>query len=144
MENLSPSQIISTRSLVQNQGDIVFLQRAATGEFQGSWELPGGKVDPGDTIQTGAWREVKEETGLDVDFINVLPEAIEDRYIHEGKHSGAHYCAFGFVALTEERDIILKPDEHSTFLWLPPDRALKELNLTKTSAAAINKLRPLL
>ena len=31
------------------------------------WELPGGKVDPGESSQDGAIREIKEETNIIID-----------------------------------------------------------------------------
>jgi len=54
-----PTQIIAAGGLVTNpQGQILWIFR------RGFWDLPKGKLDEGETIQTCAVREVSEETGI--------------------------------------------------------------------------------
>ena len=38
----------------------------------GAWSLPGGAQDLGETIKEGIVREVREETGLDVEVIEII------------------------------------------------------------------------
>ena len=45
--------------------------------FKGYWALPGGRMDPGETIEQTIVREVKEETGLDASIDRVVGEYIE-------------------------------------------------------------------
>lgn len=42
------------------EGDILFILR------NGHWDLPKGKIEPGENITDGSMREVKEETGIRV------------------------------------------------------------------------------
>jgi 8-oxo-dGTP pyrophosphatase MutT (NUDIX family) len=54
-----PKQIIAAGGLVTNMhGQILWIFR------RGFWDLPKGKLDEGETIQTCAIREVQEETGI--------------------------------------------------------------------------------
>ena len=54
-----PKQIIAAGGLVTNaQGEILWIFR------RGFWDLPKGKLDEGETIQSCAIREVEEETGI--------------------------------------------------------------------------------
>lgn len=46
-------------------GRVLVMERG-TEPFRGSWVLPGGYVDPGETVEQACIREVREELGLDV------------------------------------------------------------------------------
>jgi 8-oxo-dGTP diphosphatase len=52
---------------------IVLIKRR-TLPFTGYWALPGGRVDPGETVEQTIVREVKEETGLDVTIVQKIGE----------------------------------------------------------------------
>ncbi len=42
------------------------------GYWQGKWICPGGRLEPGETIQEAIKREVKEETQLDISLVTPL------------------------------------------------------------------------
>jgi 8-oxo-dGTP pyrophosphatase MutT (NUDIX family) len=132
--------IISTRVIIEHGPDIVVVQRAQQGEFQGSWELPGGKVDQDEDIAQGALREVGEEIGVPVELLPFQPELIEDRRIPDGKHFGRQYKAYGFIGIASSREVILNPDEHQNSLWLPAHEALQMHNLSQTSRNTLRQL----
>jgi 8-oxo-dGTP diphosphatase len=64
----------------------ILLIKRSTPPFVGYWALPGGRVDPGETVEQTIVREVKEETGLDVTVINKVGE-----YHEQGVQGGAEY-----------------------------------------------------
>jgi len=52
-------------------GRIVVVRRGQA-PSRGLWSLPGGRVEAGETLAQAVRREVKEETGLDVDVQQVI------------------------------------------------------------------------
>lgn len=59
--------------VMNDQGEVLAVQERS-GKLRGSgvWKLPTGVVDQGEDIFAGAIREVKEETGIDTEFVEVL------------------------------------------------------------------------
>jgi 8-oxo-dGTP diphosphatase len=55
----------------------ILLIKRNTHPFIGFWALPGGRMDPGETIEQTVIREVKEETGLEVKIVRVVGEYVE-------------------------------------------------------------------
>eukprot|EP00511_Aplanochytrium_stocchinoi_P002390 CAMPEP_0204842154 /NCGR_PEP_ID=MMETSP1346-20131115/44983_1 /ASSEMBLY_ACC=CAM_ASM_000771 /TAXON_ID=215587 /ORGANISM="Aplanochytrium stocchinoi, Strain GSBS06" /LENGTH=203 /DNA_ID=CAMNT_0051980747 /DNA_START=415 /DNA_END=1026 /DNA_ORIENTATION=+ len=62
---------VGVGSLVLNQSNEILLVKE---KFRGPdrWKMPGGLVDPGETLEEAAIREVKEETGVLAKFESVL------------------------------------------------------------------------
>jgi mutator protein MutT len=70
-------------AIVRNEaGQILFQRRTDDGQ----WSLPAGSLDPGETPAAGIVREVREETGLEVEPIGIIGvfggEAFRHRYPH--------------------------------------------------------------
>jgi 8-oxo-dGTP diphosphatase len=64
----------------------ILLVKRGTVVFKGYWALPGGRVDTGETAEHAIVREVKEETGLDVEVMRSIGE-----YSETGVHDGIEY-----------------------------------------------------
>ena len=55
----------------------ILLIKRNTKPFVGYWALPGGRMDPGETIEQTIVREVKEETGLNAAIVYKVGEYVE-------------------------------------------------------------------
>lgn len=64
---MSKAQRPAARLLLLDDRDRVLLFRFDAGDRPAFWATPGGAVDPGETYETAARRELREETGLDLD-----------------------------------------------------------------------------
>lgn len=83
--------------------------------FGNSMDLPGGTVEKGETLEDGAMREVREESGIELtsDMLNLLERT--------RKHSriGTLYALYA-VQLQETPDVVLSW-EHSRYAWVSKD-----------------------
>ncbi|HIJ98897.1 TPA: NUDIX hydrolase [archaeon] len=58
--------------LIADETKGILLVKRKTEPFKGRYALPGGMVEYGETVEKAAVREVKEETGLDVELEGIL------------------------------------------------------------------------
>lgn len=66
--NLEKPYVISVYALLRNEkGEFLLLRRSENSRTNpGKWDLPGGKVNPDESLKEGVVREVWEETGISI------------------------------------------------------------------------------
>jgi 8-oxo-dGTP diphosphatase len=84
------------------------------------WTLPKGKLDPGESFEDAALREVEEETGVRARLVSELPET---HYEVNGRPKVVRYWL-----MEPEGDAAFVPnDETDELRWVTPDEALSLL-----------------
>jgi 8-oxo-dGTP diphosphatase len=73
----------------------VLLVRRGTEPLKGHWTLPGGMLELGEALTAGTVREVREETGLDVEPIELIE--LLDRVHREGERVRYHYVIADYL-----------------------------------------------
>jgi 8-oxo-dGTP pyrophosphatase MutT (NUDIX family) len=97
------------------------------------WGLCGGHLEPGETPEAGAYREVEEETGVRLEPGTLRHfETFDVFHPHYGSVDQVHVFA-GRVDLT---DVDIDCREGRQIVFVPPDRA-RHLDLTMTGVTAV-------
>ncbi len=83
---------------------------------EGTWSLPGGKLDYGESFEEGGIRETKEETGITVKEIEVIS-------VMNCKNEHAHFVTVGLLAKKFEGEPqVMEPDEMTKWEWFPLEK----------------------
>ncbi|MGW6692211.1 (deoxy)nucleoside triphosphate pyrophosphohydrolase [Rhodococcus sp. NPDC054953] len=124
-------------------GRLLIAQRQAPPDLAGRWELPGGKVEPGETPAEGLRRELREELGIEavvgprVGVDVPLPNGMVLRAYRAELVSGVPVALeHAAIAWVDAADVV-RVD------WVPNDRAwLPDLCALLGASAAVRRPEP--
>ena len=106
----------ATAAFIVNDRDELLVVRRAKEPAKGTLDLPGGFVDMYETAEEGMRREIKEETGLDVDKIEYLFSS-PNIYMYSGL--GVHTIDMDYLAHVPNDCVVKAADDAAECLWIP-------------------------
>ena len=69
---VSVMPITSVEAIIRDKDDRILVLRRNNAPVKGEWWFPGGRVHKGETLSEALIREVKEETGLNIEIVNIV------------------------------------------------------------------------
>jgi 8-oxo-dGTP diphosphatase len=106
---------VVTAAIIQDQGRYFVARRGPGEKLAGLWEFPGGKVEPGETLQEGLKREIAEELGV---------EAIVGDVVTESHYKYEHGEILLVALQTEIKGNDIRLSVHDKEDWLFPEQIL--------------------
>ena len=107
-----PFQVIGVGVVLNADGEVLIDQRLEEGLLGGLWEFPGGKQEPGETIEACITRELQEELAIEVTVGQELI-SVDHAYSHKRLRFVVHVCRW----LSGEP----KPLASQQVRWVLPD-----------------------
>lgn len=119
-------QKIGVSAFIFNNGRVLLLRRSTKEEFlPGYFEMPGGKVEFGESPDDALRREIKEETNLKIEVLR--PYSLFSYVTQEGAR---HTIDIQFLAVVKSDVNRLKlSDGHDQFEWVRKNEIIR-FNLT--------------
>lgn len=125
------AQKIGVSAFISRDDKVLLLKRSESEKaFPDFWELPGGKVEFGETPEDALKRELLEEAGIEIKVSN--PYTCFS-YIFNEKH----YIDIQFLCETRDKTIKLS-EEHSKYTWILKNK-ISKLKMSKEMKEAILK-----
>lgn len=122
-------------SIIENaEGKILVAQSP---QWKNKWTMPGGHIEPGETIEAGLLREAEEEIGLKLKSKGVI--AFGELIGSKDYHRPAHFVYFDLLCEVEGGQVAkLDGEELTDYRWVTPAEALK-MDLAESYAETIEK-----
>jgi nucleoside triphosphatase len=117
-----PEPIVT--ALILNKAKEILLIKSP--KWIGQYVIPGGHVNAGERLKDALVREVKEETGLDIEIshlLNTKELIFEEHYIKEGLRK--HFIMFNYLAFAKSDCAKIDNREVVDCRWVLPEDALQ-------------------
>lgn len=122
--------------IIQNEGEFLLCKMASDrGVFPGQWALPGGGMEPGESMETALRREIMEELGADLIITDIKPWAFRDdiriKTYPDGTTEEIYMIYLIFDCVSATRKITFN-EEFQEVIWVAPEQ-LKNLDLNEAT-----------
>lgn len=104
------TEAVSCGGVVIHDGKVLLLYKNQNGRYMG-WVLPKGTVEPGETYQQTALREVKEETNSDAEIVKYIGKT---QYTFRGNEDIVSKTVHWYLMVTDSFDC--KPQAEEFFV----------------------------
>ena len=127
--------VLGIGALIFDRGRILLVERGKE-PLKGYWSLPGGVLEIGETLEQGIVREVREETGLEVEPLKMLE--IFERIIRDSQGAPEyHYVLIDYICRVTGGSL-RAADDASRVAWVPR-RLLSAYQITTGTLPVIEK-----
>ena len=100
---------ISAKGVLIHRGRVLLLKNE-----RGEWELPGGRLDEGETPEETVVREIREETGLLVSVVSLV-----DAWVYQVTRS-ERVLVLEYACRMKGNGAVTISHEHAEHTWLRP------------------------
>ena len=131
--------VVAIGAVILAGGRVVLVKRGKE-PLKGHWSLPGGSVELGETLVEAVRREVREETGLDVE-VGALVEVLDRVHRDADGRIAYHYVLIDYVCRPRSGDaeIVLSPGDDAAEAALVDPRELGEYSLAPVTRRVIER-----
>jgi ADP-ribose pyrophosphatase YjhB (NUDIX family) len=130
-----PRPVLGVGALIIHQGKILLVERGRE-PLKGWWSLPGGAVETGERLEYALRREVREETGLEVEDLHLL-EVFERIMPDAEGRAEYHYVLMDYLCRLAG-GTLCAADDAGRAEWFD-EAEIDGLKLTEGTAAVIRK-----
>ena len=108
-------------ALIVNEVDKVLIVRSS--KWNNKYTVPGGHIELGERAEEAIKREVREETGLDVEPVKLL--LVQQAIYPKDYHKHEHFLFMDYLCKAKSSEVKLDGRELQEYLWVTPEDALK-------------------
>jgi len=108
---------VAGHALIERKSKYLVTRRSKLSNYMPlKWDIPGGIVQPGETLEETICREVREETGLTIQVGRVI-------YVYANRDQLPARQTFQAIYLCKYKggEVRLNPSEHDMYQWLDYD-----------------------
>lgn len=114
----------------------VLLVKLTYGPAKGLWLIPGGLVDPGETLQEAIKREILEETGQMIKPLGIIGVR---SMVRSTDNLTDLYCIFLCQLESDPQSLITEEEEIREIRWMPLNELDTDSTVTKYTSKIVKK-----